>query len=183
MRLVACISIVLAALVGCSPDDVGRTYSASRSGATVFVNARLFLDAKSPLKSGQSLVIEGGEIVALGEDIAIPEDATVIDLDGMIVLPGLIDMHAHLYANVGLRMQSQFTAYPPLYLAGGVTTIFSPGEFEPELIGGLRARIEGGSLAGPDVLHAGPYFDNDPSAVLWVDRGGRPEVRHLEGSD
>ena len=42
------------------------------------------------------LLIDGGIITAVGEDLAAPADARVIDADGLIALPGLVDLHTHL---------------------------------------------------------------------------------------
>ncbi len=170
MRFFACIPLLLGTALfgGCSSEDPGRTYSAVKAETVVFVNARVFSGANSPLESGQTLLIDGGLIAAVGDDVAIPEHAAVVDLEGMTVLPGLIDMHAHLYANTGLAMESQHRAYPTLYLAGGVTTIFSPGEYEPDLTDALRERIANGGEVGPTILQAGPYFDSSPSAIGWI---------------
>ncbi|HEX4397088.1 MAG TPA: dihydroorotase, partial [Trebonia sp.] len=39
--------------------------------------------------------LDGGEIVAVGADIAAPT-ARVLDAQGLIALPGLVDLHTHL---------------------------------------------------------------------------------------
>ncbi len=43
-----------------------------------------------------TLLIEGGRIAAVGRDLPIPADAERIDATGRSVMPGLIDMHAHV---------------------------------------------------------------------------------------
>jgi len=45
-----------------------------------------------------AIVIEGNRIVAVGPaaQVAIPPDAEVVDTSGRTMLPGLIDLHAHL---------------------------------------------------------------------------------------
>jgi enamidase len=88
----------------------------------------------------------------------------VVDATGKTIIPGLIDMHGHMYA-MGL---TQMDAYPGLYLAGGVTTVFSPGEMEPEKTLKLKAEIIKGERIGPNILFAGPYFDTEPSIVPWI---------------
>ncbi|UVY83060.1 dihydroorotase [Brachybacterium sp. NBEC-018] len=42
------------------------------------------------------LLLEGGEIAAVGTDLEAPAGAEVIDVDGCVVLPGLVDLHTHL---------------------------------------------------------------------------------------
>ena len=45
-----------------------------------------------------AVVIEGNRIVAVGPaaQIQIPPDAEVIDTSGRVMMPGMIDLHAHL---------------------------------------------------------------------------------------
>ena len=44
-----------------------------------------------------SVLIDGARIVEVGPDIQVPDDCEVIDATGMIVIPGLIDAHRHLW--------------------------------------------------------------------------------------
>jgi imidazolonepropionase-like amidohydrolase len=41
-----------------------------------------------------TILIEHGKITAVGEDLEIPFDARVFDLPGMVITPGLIDVHS-----------------------------------------------------------------------------------------
>lgn len=166
-RIVTLVFFLIASIPGCTREVI--LPDSFPPGPILFSNARIVYDADTPLTSGQSLLIDDGVIVAVGEDVATPEGATVVDLKGRTVLPGLIDMHGHFYANVGSRMQTQGEAYPRLYLAGGVTTVFSPGELEPADIEALQVRIAAGEELGPRILSAGPYFDGDPSDILWIE--------------
>ena len=74
---------------------------------------------------------------------AVPPGATVIDGKGKMLLPGLWDMHAHLFAE---------NAY--LDIATGVTTIRDMGNQIDELTR-LRQQIDGGTQIGPRVVLAG----------------------------
>ncbi len=42
------------------------------------------------------LLITGNSIVAVGSDLPVPPSARRIDITGMVVMPGLVDIHAHL---------------------------------------------------------------------------------------
>lgn len=42
------------------------------------------------------VLITGSTIVAIGNDLPLPSGATEIDIAGMVVLPGLVDLHSHL---------------------------------------------------------------------------------------
>ena len=134
---------------------------------TALVGATVIDGTGRPPKSGQTILIRGERIVAVGDKIAIPKGATVLDVAGKTVLPGLVDMHGHMYARGTAEMRSQFDAYPLLFLAGGVTTVRSPGDFEPEGMIALRDRINAGETIGPRIFSAGPYFDHDPSQIRW----------------
>jgi len=113
---------------------------------------------------GYDIFIEDGIIKQIGVGLNVPRKVKAIDATGKTVIPGLIDMHGHMYA-IGL---TQMDAYPVLYIAGGVTTVFSPGEMEPEQTLKLKEQITRGERIGPDILFAGPYFDTNPSTVSWM---------------
>lgn len=125
--------------------------------------------------TGYSILIRGERIAKVGRKVKIPKGAIVINITGKTVIPGLIDMHGHMYVRATGPQRSQFEAYPLLYLAGGVTTVRSPGDFEPEGMVALRERIRRGEATGPRIFTAGPYFDHDPSQVNWIKGVKSPE--------
>ena len=97
------------------------------------------------------ILIAGDRIISAGRrsQITIPKGSTVIDARGKYILPGLWDMHAHLF-------QPEFG---PAYLAAGVTTVRDVGN-EFEFVTSLREAFRGGGL-GPWMLLAG-YIDGKP---------------------
>jgi hypothetical protein len=131
----------------------------------IFIRNAIIIDGtgKGTLH-GYDIFIEEGIIKKIGVGLKVRGKVKVIDASGKTVIPGLIDMHGHMYA-IG---HTQLDAYPALYIAGGVTTVFSPGEMEPEVTFKLKEQISGGERIGPDILSAGPYFDTDPSTVSWM---------------
>ena len=59
--------------------------------------APLLLRGGRPYGEGvQDVLVRDGRIAALGIDLEAPEGAEVVDVDGCIVLPGLVDLHTHL---------------------------------------------------------------------------------------
>jgi len=122
----------------------------------------------NPAKTGQNVLIENGIITKIGLGFGLPDNTKVIDCEGKSILPGLINMHGHMYGNTGGKIENIFDAYPPLYLAGGITTVFSPGEYDPEGSIELRSKIKNKEINGPNYLTAGPYFDYDPSQIGWI---------------
>jgi len=135
---------------------------------TALVGGRVIDGTGAPPLSACTVLLRGDRIVAVGPDLAIPDGFATVDVAGKCIVLGLIDMHGHLYANNGREIRNQFQAYPLLYLAGGVTTVFSPGDFDPEGTVAFREKVKRGEAIGPRVLTAGPYFDHRPSKIGWI---------------
>ncbi len=114
------------------------------------------------------LLLQGERILAVGPELEIPPAARVLDLTGHTILPGLIDMHGHLYSNVAGRLSNQLRPFARLFLAGGVTTVFSPGDFDPEATLAFRDAQRAGDEVGTRIFSAGPYFTNAGAADLWM---------------
>jgi imidazolonepropionase-like amidohydrolase len=95
------------------------------------------------------VLIEGDRIVAAGPRATtkIPDGAKIVDVTGKFLLPGLWDMHAHLY-------QSEFG---PTYLAAGITTVRDVGN-DMEFGTALRDAAKEKRGLGPRMLLAG-YID------------------------
>ncbi len=102
-----------------------------------------------PQITDSAVVIQGDRIIAAGprSQIRIPERATIVDVSGKYLLPGLWDMHAHLYqAELG-----------PAYLAAGITTARDVGN-DVEFATAMRDAAGQGRGLGPRLLLAG-YID------------------------
>lgn len=84
----------------------------------VVKNAKLLLE--SGLVRGGIGVIDG-KIVVIASDEHLPEASKVIDAQGKILMPGLIDAHAHIHDPKMLEHES-FTTGSKAAVAGGVTT-------------------------------------------------------------
>jgi dihydroorotase len=81
------------------------------------------------------LAIRGGKIVAIGTSIPAATALQVIDVAGKLVLPGMIDTHAHVYQHVTGR----FGLSPDLVGVGSaVTTIVDQGGPSCMTLGGFR---------------------------------------------
>ena len=68
--------------------------------ATLIKNALVVTldDAGTILPNGQ-ILIEGQKIAAVGPTLQAPTNAQIIDAAGMVVMPGLINAHHHLYSS------------------------------------------------------------------------------------
>jgi imidazolonepropionase-like amidohydrolase len=75
--------------------------SAAQSSPIAFRGAEVH-PVSSPTIADGVVVIEGGKIVAVGPaaQVRVPRGAQVIDLEGEVLLPGLVDTHSHLGGGV-----------------------------------------------------------------------------------
>jgi imidazolonepropionase-like amidohydrolase len=109
---------------------------------------------------GQTIAVAGDRIVAIGEHA--PPSVEALDLDGLTVLPGLIDAHAHhgivevhdadrvplamlaarIVANLGRTVQEGFTTTREM---GG-------------LDGGFARAVAEGLVSGPRLFPSGPLL-------------------------
>lgn len=129
-----------------------------------FTHATVIDGTGAAPKLDQTLVIDKGRITSLGPAAStrVPADATVIDAHGKTLLPGFVMMHEHLFYTTRLSpyfITPMSYSFPPLYLAGGETTIRTAGSMTPYVDLNVRDDIEAGKRAGPDIDVTGPYLN------------------------
>jgi imidazolonepropionase-like amidohydrolase len=135
---------------------------------TVIHAGRLLATPGESPKSAQSVHIADGRIKALAPGfIDPPTGARLIDLRNKFVLPGLIDCHVHLTAQLSAdyRLRLVEDSDPKvgldaahrarLTLAAGFTTVRDVGARKPEVIYALRAAVAEGKVPGPRILCVG----------------------------
>ncbi len=120
-----------------------------------------------------AILIEDDRIVAVGpaSEVQIPDDAEVVDTRGRVMLPGLIDLHAHLVVaghgeygrwfswldEQGIPMERVMEISARQLLLAGVTTAVDLGApLEASLR--VRDRIEAGEVPGARMLMSGPWL-------------------------
>jgi cytosine/adenosine deaminase-related metal-dependent hydrolase len=69
------------------------------------------------------VLIDGDRVVRAGTDLAVPEQATVVDVAGMIVGPGFVDLHSHVHTASGQRLQALDGVTTALDLESGLMPI------------------------------------------------------------
>jgi len=106
---------------------------------------------RAPLEAA-TIVIEGERIVAVGPaaTVPVPEGTVTIDGRGRFVIPGLVDMHVHVY--------TPDKWHPEFFLAAGVTTVLDLGG-QLHDVQGYRAAVESGARPGPRILFTGPMLE------------------------
>jgi imidazolonepropionase-like amidohydrolase len=129
---------------------------------TVLTNARLFDSARGTLDDGSTIVIEDGRIAHVTrEPIAVSDAARSIDAAGRVVLPGLIDAHAHVVAvshdlvALALQPPSLVTAQAKGMLQGMLQRGFTTVRDAAGADFGLQEAVERGFFEGPRLFIAG----------------------------
>ncbi|MDZ7779520.1 MAG: dihydroorotase [Gemmatimonadota bacterium] len=115
------------------------------SGKTLLRGGRV-VDPSQELDGVRDVLLESGKVVSVEADTTAPEDAEVVDCTGLVVTPGLIDVHVHLR---------------------------EPGEEHKETIAsGAAAAAAGGFTAVCAMPNTDPPID-DPAGVGFVAAEGR----------
>jgi imidazolonepropionase-like amidohydrolase len=105
----------------------------------------------------RTVLVDAGVIVAIVApgDARVPVEAERVDGRGKFLIPGLVDMHVHLFNLSSHRPPNDWTF--PLYLANGVTAVreMNADAASIALVKGWRKRLEDGDLIAPRILAAG----------------------------
>lgn len=143
---------------------------ASAQPGDVVVTADRLLDVRSGrMIERPQIVVRDGRIAAVGRaGDPVPADARRVELPGMTVLPGLIDMHVHLDSDpsyggyTGLQFNDRFWSvlavpHAERTLMAGFTTVRNVGADAWNDVG-LRQAIDEGKLRGPRIVTAAYSF-------------------------
>lgn len=147
-------SVVLAG--GCSLAQPSRT------ALLAIVNVTVIDVVAGQQVAGQTVLVRGSRIERVGPAarVGVPAGATVVDGAGRYLLPGLADMHVHLYTEGDLLT----------YVANGITTVRNMAGDGTHLA--FRRRIGAGEIVGPRIVTAGPVIEAElshPDNVLIAD--------------
>jgi dihydroorotase len=110
------------------------------------------IDPKSGTSAVRDVAIAGGKIAAILPRIDPAEAVKVVEVSGLYVTPGLVDMHAHVYAGTGEKgsYAGDNSVYPDGFtLRVGVTTVVDAGcsgwrsfaDFKDRIIDRSRTRV------------------------------------------
>jgi len=100
-----------------------------------------------------TILIEGDRIISVEEGVGLPAGANELDCTGMTIIPGLIDVHAHMHFSSGDVLPSQDWKYQTS-LDFGVTTIHDPSA-STDLVFTQAERVEAGFMDGPRIFSTG----------------------------
>lgn len=132
----------------------------SAPAALLIENAAVLDVATGELVPARDVLLRGDRIDAVGpaRTLSVPAEAGRIDARGATLLPGLVDMHGHVFADPAPPWQLNVPnpeAVLRSYLYSGVTTVLDPADASGDAFT-RRDRIRGGDLLGPRVYATGP---------------------------
>jgi len=110
------------------------------------------IDGKNRISAVRDVAILDGKIAAVAADIPAAKAAKVVDVSGLYVTPGLVDIHVHVYAGTGKRGAycGDNSVYPDGFtFRSGVTTVADAGssgwrdfpDFKDRVIDRAKTRV------------------------------------------
>jgi imidazolonepropionase-like amidohydrolase len=158
-------SLAVAVLMAASVAAVVAQPAAKRT----LVRAGHLLDVKTgKLLDGQTIIVVGETIqsIAPTANVQAQSGDTVVDLSGLTVLPGLIDVHTHMTMNTDFDPFHEVTSTDAKEAINGVAnarTTLMAGFTSVRNVGAggytdvdLRDAINAGQVPGPHMLVSGP---------------------------
>ncbi len=137
------------------------------------------VDPKNKIDRAMDIAIAGGKIARVAPTIAAAQARRAVAVSGLYVVPGLVDIHVHVYAGTGRRNAycGDNSVYPDGHtFRSGVTTVVDAGssgwrnfpDFKDRVVDRARTRvlamlnIVGGGMCGPNEQDV---WDMDPEAT------------------
>lgn len=147
--LVVSILLTLLAVVGQANPPAANT--------TAFVGVNVIPMDRERVLTDQTVIVRDGVIAEIGDakKVRVPKDAQRIDGRGKFLIPGLTDMHVHLFTDdeyPDALAEDEFK----IMLAQGVTTIRLMMGTPEQLV--LRAKSAKGEIVAPTIYAASPQF-------------------------
>jgi imidazolonepropionase-like amidohydrolase len=144
------LAVIVAALPGFSPCS---SESQPRPNVIAIRNVTVIPGNGAPPITDATVLIRDDYIAAIGPaaETVVPTGARVIEGRDKFLVPGFIEMHAHLSKTRASALG--------LFIANGVTTVRDMGGDHEELLR-WRQEIRSGKRIGPRMLIAGPYLES-----------------------
>jgi dihydroorotase (multifunctional complex type) len=115
-----------------------------------------------------SLAMNSGKIFKIGKEVNMPNAEKKIDLQGLLVLPGLIDAHVHL-RDEGKAYKEDFCSGTAAAAAGGITTVLDMPNNDPVTMNAetLRNRMK---IAERKILVNVGFYSAFPKSLKEMER-------------
>jgi imidazolonepropionase-like amidohydrolase len=137
----------------------------------VLIRAGRLIDVeRGEILTDRVIVVDGDQVVDVLSEAPAETASPTIDLSGYTVLPGLMDMHAHMigemetglgYASLVMRTAAQEAMSgvrnARATVEAGFTTVRDVGTFRAFVDCALRDAIDAGDVIGPRMMCAGAF--------------------------
>jgi imidazolonepropionase-like amidohydrolase len=197
--------VAAGALLFATPTLAQSPATSAPAPRVTYIQAGTLLDQPGKAPRGNSTVIvRDGKIAEIRDGFVAPEaGATLVDLRTSFVLPGMIDMHVHLF-NEGDPLKARLAALSRdeqdefvigeedarLDLEAGFTTVRDLSS-PPRSIRALRDAIDRGAVEGPSIVNAGEMIsisgghgdDMNGLAEPWADAVAAKQINTCNGAD
>lgn len=142
--------VVIGLSIPLSRVDYDESFFPNEETTTVaFTNVNVVPMDSNHVLPNKTVLVEDGRITAVaGNTLTLPAGSKVIDAKGGYLLPGLADMHTHIFDRSDLT----------LYLASGVTTVRNMMGFPMHLR--WKRQINEGDFWGPKLISASPTLNS-----------------------
>ena len=143
----------------------------------VFTHVKVIDATGSPLQPDMTVVIVDARIMELGptKRVRVPKKAQTVDATGKFLIPGLWDMHVHIFNQVSRRPPNAW--YFPLFVANGVTGVremwTKPQDMNQVLE--WRGQFAEGTFTLPRIAAVGTVVDGQPSTWPNTDTVATPQ--------
>lgn len=158
-----------------------RLKSDKPEGKIAITNARIITMKGDEVIQKGTVIIENNKISAVGANVSVPDDAKIIDGTGKTIMPGIVDVHAHLRASSdGVSPQQDWSYYANL--AFGVTASHDPSA-NTEMIFSQAEMVKSGVMTGPRVYSTGTILygaDGDFKTVVNSLEDARSALRRMK---
>ena len=103
----------------------------------LLIKGGTLVDPSQGLQEARDVAFVDGLVAAVGDDLSSADARRVVDASGLMVTPGMIDLHVHVFAGV-----SHYGIEPdPTCLARGATTVVDAGSAGADTFPGFRKYI------------------------------------------
>jgi dihydroorotase len=109
------------------------------------------IDPRNQIDEPRDVAIWGGRVVRVAPEIDGSQARRVVSVEGLIVVPGLVDLHTHVYSRSGSRLVASNLSVTPDTFAprSGTTTVVDAGtsgwrtflDFKDRVIDRSRTRV------------------------------------------
>ena len=163
LRPAAFVCVTLSSITNLAGAQARRGYV--ESGVLAITNVNVIPMTQDTVIPGQTVLVRDGRIAEVGREVTIPANARRVDGTGRYLIPGLADMHTHLFSDDELP-DSLAGAELRIMIANGVTTARLMIGTREHLA--LRAAVAQSRLLGPQLWVASPQLTGRefPNAIV-----------------